>query len=115
MRAIATDPCWLVRNLGSGCRRVFGSLKEVCKQRRREGAITQRVATGYGSACLNQRIGGLAQSCWVTKYPSGPWPSTWSGTANLRPRTGGPSWATTFLTWSPIDFLVVPTITCVGS
>jgi hypothetical protein len=46
--------------LGFGCRRVFDSLKEVCKQRRREGAITHRVATGYGSACLNQKTGGLA-------------------------------------------------------
>ena len=60
MRAIATDPCWLAMILGSGGRRVFDSLKEVCKQRRREGAITRRVATGYRSACLNQEIGGLA-------------------------------------------------------
>ena len=60
MRAVATDPCWLVMILGSGCRRVFDSLKEVCKRRRREGAITHRVAVGYGPACLNQEIGGLA-------------------------------------------------------
>jgi hypothetical protein len=53
MRAIATDPCWLIMILGSGCRKVFDSLKELCKQRCHEGAITHRVATGYGSARLN--------------------------------------------------------------
>ncbi len=68
MRAIATDPCWLVMILGSGCRRVFDSLKEVCKQWRREGAITHRVATGYGSACLNQKIGGLAHQVSLQAY-----------------------------------------------
>ena len=55
MRAIATDPCWLVMILGSGCHRVFDSLKEVYKQRRREGPITHRLATGYGSACLKPK------------------------------------------------------------